>query len=71
MIVTHNLESGAITAQDMIAGMPPKTHRTVRLRNFNGNVVETLKEIQRLPQVRAAFVSAHTKDFVCIHIMSE
>ena len=71
MIVTHNVESGAITAQDIIAGMPPKTHRTVRLRNFNGNVVETLKEIQLLPQVRAAFVSAHTKDFVCIHIMSE
>jgi len=60
-----------MTAQEMVEGMPPKTHRTVRLHGFKGNVIETLKEIQRLPQVRTAFVSAHTKDFVCIHIMSE
>lgn len=71
MIVTHDVETGTSIAQDMVAGMPPKTHRTVRLRGFDGNVTETLKEIQRLPQVRTAFVSAHTKDFVCIHIMSE
>ena len=71
MIVTHDVEPGTSIAQDMVAGMPPKTHRTVRLRGFNGNVTETLKEIQRLPQVRAALVGVHTNEYVSFHIVTK
>lgn len=34
MIVTHNIEPSANTAQDMVARMPPKSHRMVRLWGF-------------------------------------
>nr|DAG30335.1 MAG TPA: hypothetical protein [Caudoviricetes sp.] len=35
MIVTHDVEPGANAAQDMIAGMPSKSHRMVRVWVFS------------------------------------
>lgn len=43
MIVTHNIEPSANTAQDMTAGMPLKSHGMVRVWGFHGNVSQTLK----------------------------
>lgn len=71
MIVTHNLEPGANYAQDMIAGMPPKSHRMVRVWGFQGNVIQTLKEILDLPQVDTALVGVHTNEYVSFHIVTK
>lgn len=69
MIVNHNLEPGASAAQDMIAGMPSKSHRMVRVWGFQGNVSQTLKEILDLPEVDTALVGAHTNEYVSFHIV--
>lgn len=71
MIVTHNLEPGANAAQDMIAGMPSKSHRMVRVWGFHGNVSQTLKEILDLPQVDTALVGVHTNEYVSFHIVTK
>lgn len=71
MIVTHNIEPSANTAHDMIAGMPPKSHRMVRVLGFQGNVSQTLKEILDLPQVDAALVGVHTNEYVSFHIVTK
>lgn len=71
MIVTHNLEPGANAAQDMIAGMPSKSHRMVRVRGFQGNVSQTLKEILDLPEVDTALVGVHTNEYVSFHIVTK
>ena len=60
-----------MTAQEIMEGMPPKTHRTVRISGFQGNVAQTLKEIQSLPQVATAIVSTHTKEVVYFHITTK
>lgn len=71
MIVTHNVEPSANTARDMIAGMPPKSHRMVRVWGFQGNVIQTLKEILALPEVDAALVGVHTNEYVSFHIVTK
>lgn len=71
MIVTHNVEPSANTAQDMIAGMQPKSHRMVRVLGFQGNVSQTLKEILGLPQVDTALVGVHTNEYVSFHIVTK
>ena len=71
MIVTHDVESSTNTAADMVAGMPPKSHRMVRMRGFKGNVSQTLKEILALPQVDTAIVGVHTKEYVSFHIVTK
>lgn len=71
MIVTHNLEPGANAAQDMIAGMPPKSHRMVRVRGYGFNVTQTLKEILALPEVDTALVGVHTNEYVSFHIVTK
>lgn len=71
MIITHNVEPSANTAQDMIAGMPPKSHRMVRVRDFQGSVSQTLKEILDLPQVDTAHVWVHTNEYVSFHIVTK
>lgn len=71
MIVTHNLEPGANAAQDMIDGMPSKSHRMVRVWGFQGNVSQTLKEILALPEVDAALVGVHTNEYVSFHIVTK
>lgn len=71
MIVNHNLEPGANAAQDMIAGMPSKSHRMVRVWGFQGNVSQTLKEILDLPQVDTALVGVHTNEYVSFHIVTK
>lgn len=71
MIVTHNLEPGANAAQDMIAGMPPKSHRMVRVWGFQGNASQTIKEILDLPQVDTALVGVHTNEYVSFHIVTK
>lgn len=71
MIVTHNVEPSANTAQDMIAGMPTKSHRMVRVWGYNFNVSQTLKEILSLPQVDTAIVATHTNEYVSFHIVSK
>lgn len=71
MIVTHDVEPGAITAQDMIAGMPPKSHRMVRVRGYSFNVTQTLKEILALPEVDTALVGVHTNEYVSFHIVTK
>lgn len=71
MIVTHDVESSTNTATDMVAGMPPKSHRMVRIRGFKGNVSQTLKEILALPQVDTAIVGVHTKEYVSFHIVTK
>ena len=40
MIVTHDVDPGA-TAQEMVAGMMPKSHRMVRVRGYSFNVSQT------------------------------
>lgn len=71
MIISHNVEPSANTAQDMIAGMPPKSHRMVRVWGFQGNVSQTLKEILSLPQVDTAIVATHTNEYVSFHIVTK
>ena len=71
MIVTHNIEPSANTAQDMIAGMPPKSHRMVRVWGFQGNVSQALKDILALPQVDTAIVGVHTNEYVSFHIVTK
>lgn len=71
MIITHNVEPSANTAQDMIAGMPSKSHRMVRVLGFQGNVSQTLKEILDLPQVDTALVGVHTNEYVSFHIVTK
>lgn len=71
MIVTHDVELGRSTAEDMIAGMPPKSHRMVRVRGYSFNVSQTLKEIQSLPQVDTAIVGVHTNEYVSFHIVTK
>ncbi|CAD5239285.1 hypothetical protein JLDGIFFK_00039 [Klebsiella phage vB_KppS-Samwise] len=71
MIVTHNIEPSANTAQDMIAGMPSKSHRMVRVWGFQGNVIKTLKEILDLPEVDTALVGVHTNEYVSFHIVTK
>ena len=71
MIVTHNIEPRANTAQDMIAGMPPKSHRMVSVWGFQGNVSQTLKEILALPEVDTALVGVHTNEYVSFHIVTK
>lgn len=71
MIVTHNIEPSANTAQDMIAGMPSKSHRMVRVWGFQGNVNQTLKEILDLPEVDTALVGVHTNEYVSFHIVTK
>ena len=71
MIVTQNLEPGANAAQDMIAGMPPKSHRMVRVRGYKFNVAQTLKEILALPEVDTALVGVHTNEYVSFHIVTK
>lgn len=71
MIVTHDVESSTNTAADMVAGMPPKSHRMVRIRGFKGNVSQTLKGILALPQVDTAIVGVHTKEYVSFHIVTK
>lgn len=71
MIVTHNLEPGANAAQDMIAGMPSKSHRMVRVWGFQGNVSQTLKEILDIPEVDTALVWVHTNEYVSFHIVTK
>lgn len=71
MIVTHDVEPGASTAQDMVSGMPPKSHRMVRVWGFQGNVSQILKEILDLPQVDTALVGVHTNEYVSFHIVTK
>lgn len=71
MIVTHDVEPGASTAQDMISGMPPKSHRMVRVRGYSFNVSQTLKEILALPEVDTALVGVHTNEYVSFHIVTK
>lgn len=71
MIVTHDVESSTNTAADMVAGMPPKSHRMVRIRGFKGNVSQALKGILALPQVDTAIVGVHTKEYVSFHIVTK
>lgn len=71
MIVTHNVEHGANTAKDMIAGMPPKSHRMVRVWGFQGNVSQTIKDILDLQQVDTAIVGVHTNEYVSFHIVTK
>lgn len=71
MIITHNVEPSANTARDMIAGMPPKSHRMVRVWGFQGSVSQTLKEILALPEVDTALVGVHTNEYVSFHIVTK
>ena len=71
MIVTHNVEPSANTARDMIAGMPPKSHRMVRVCGFHCNVSQTLKEILALPEVDTALVGVYTNEYVSFHIVTK
>lgn len=71
MIVTHNIEPSANTAQDMIAGMPSKSHRMVRVWGFQGSVSQTLKGILDLPEVDTALVGVHTNEYVSFHIVTK
>lgn len=71
MIVSHNIEPSANTAQDMIAGMPPKSHRMVRVHGYKFNVAQTLKEILSLPEVDTALVGVHTNEYVSFHIVTK
>lgn len=71
MIISHNVEPSANTAQDMIAGMPSKSHRIVRVRGYSFNVSQTLKEILALPEVDRALVEVHTNEYVSFHIVTK
>ena len=55
----------------MIAGMPPKSHRMVRVRGYSFNVSQTLKEILALPEVDTALVGVHTNEYVSFHIVTK
>lgn len=70
MIVTHDADPSA-TAQDMVAGMTPKSHRMVRVRGYSFNVSQTLKEILALPEVDTAIVGVHTNEYVSFHIVTK
>lgn len=71
MIVTHDVEPSTNTAADMVAGMPPKSHRMVRVWCFQGNASQTLKDILALPQVDTAIVGVHTNEYVSFHIVTK
>ena len=70
MIYTKDVD-GLTDAQQMVAGMPPKTHRMVRVRGYKFNVSQTLKEIQSLPEVDTAIVGVHTNEYVSFHIVTK
>lgn len=71
MIISHNVEPSENTARDMIAGMPSKSHRMVRVWGFKGNVSQILKEILALPEVDTALVGVHTNEYVSFHIVTK
>ena len=60
-----------MTAQDMVDGMPPKTHRIVRIRRYEFNAMQMLKDILSLPQVHTAAITRHTKDEIHYHVISK
>ena len=70
MIVTPDVDPSA-TAQEMVAGMTPKSHRMVRVRGYSFNVSQTLKEILALPEVDTAIVGVHTNEYVSFHIVAK
>lgn len=60
-----------MTAQDIIDGMPPKTHRIVHIRRYEFNAMQMLKDILSLPQVHTAAITRHTKDEIHYHVISK